>query len=170
MKTIYLVILAMTAIMPITTYAQEKVQIYDPKANAEIQVKEAVAKASKENKHVVLQIGGNWCVWCVRLNAFEHTNPKIDSILKANYILVHINYSPENKNAVLLKKLEFPQRFGFPVLVILDAKGRRLHTQDSGFLEAAKNTANIYYDEQKVVSFLSKWTPAALNPENYLNH
>ncbi|MDP4291824.1 MAG: thioredoxin family protein, partial [Bacteroidota bacterium] len=101
MKTIYLVILAMTAIMPITTYAQEKVQIYDPKANAEIQVKEAVAKASKENKHVVLQIGGNWCVWCVRLNAFEHANPKIDSILKAKYILVHINYSPENKNAVL---------------------------------------------------------------------
>ena len=83
--------------------------------------------------------------------------------------MVHLNYSPENKNLVILKKLEFPQRFGFPVLVILDKKGRRLHTQDSGFLEATKNTESIYYDKQKVLAFLTKWSPSALKPENYPN-
>ena len=160
MKVIYLLVLAMTIALPLTSYSQEKVHIYDPTANAELQVKDALVKATNEGKHVMLQIGGNWCIWCVRLNAFEHADPKIDSLIKADYVLVHINYSPENKNTELLKKLEFPQRFGFPVLVILDAKGRRLHTQDSGFLEAAKNNSNIYYDQSKVYTFLSKWSPS----------
>ena len=161
--------LTMTIVLPLASYSQEKVQIYDPTVNAEMQVNQALAKASKEGKHVMLQIGGNWCIWCVRLNAFEHADPKIDSLIKADYILVHLNYSPENKNFEMLKKLEFPQRFGFPVLVILDAKGRRLHTQDSEFLEATKNTNNIYYEKQKVLAFLSKWSPSALKPENYPN-
>ena len=169
MKVIYLFMLTMTIVLPLASYSQEKVQIYDPTVNAEMQVNQALAKASKEGKHVMLQIGGNWCIWCVRLNAFEHADPKIDSLIKADYILVHLNYSPENKNFEMLKKLEFPQRFGFPVLVILDAKGRRLHTQDSGFLEATKNTNNIYYEKQKVLTFLSKWSTTALKPENYPN-
>ena len=169
MKLINLFVLAMTIVIPLTSFSQDKVKIYDPTANAETQVNQAVAKASKEGKHVMLQIGGNWCIWCVRLNAFEHADPKIDSLIKADYVLVHLNYSPENKNLEMLKKLEYPQRFGFPVLVILDPKGRRLHTQDSGFLEAVKNTENIYYDKQKVLAFLSKWSPAALKPENYPN-
>ena len=169
MKLLNLFMLAMTIVIPITSFSQDKVKIYDPTANAEMQVNQAVARASKEGKHVMLQIGGNWCIWCVRLNAFEHADPKIDSLIKADYVLVHLNYSPENKNLVILKKLEFPQRFGFPVLVILDKKGRRLHTQDSGFLEATKNTESIYYDKQKVLAFLTKWSPSALKPENYPN-
>lgn len=169
MKSILLFMLALTIVLPVTSYSQEKVHIYDPTANAETQVNEALKKADNEGKHVMLQIGGNWCIWCVRLNAFEHSDPKIDSLLKADFVLVHVNYSPENKNTELLKKLEYPQRFGFPVLVILDAKGRRLHTQDSGMLEALKNNSKIYYDQQKVYGFLSKWSPSALKPENYLN-
>ena len=140
MKLINLFMLAMTIVIPLASFSQEKVKIYDPTANAETQVNQAITKASKEGKHVMLQIGGNWCIWCVRLNAFEHADPKIDSLIKADYVLVHLNYSPENKNLKTLKKLEYPQRFGFPVLVILNAKGRRLHTQDRGFLVAIKTT------------------------------
>ena len=169
MKIIYSLMLSMITFLPVLSYAQEKVTLYDPTANAEIQVNEALIKASKEGKHVLLQIGGNWCIWCVRLNAFEHADPKIDSLLGSDFVMVHVNYSPENKNTELLKKLEYPQRFGFPVLVVLDAKGRRLHTQDSGMLEAQKNNSKIYYDQQKVYNFLNKWSPAALKPENYLN-
>lgn len=169
MKIITLLIIALAAFLPLKSYSQEKVHIYDPSANAELQVKEALQKATNEGKHVLLQIGGNWCIWCVRLNAFEHADKKIDSLLKADFILVHVNYSPENRNAELLKKLDYPQRFGFPVLVILDAQGRRLHTQDSGMLEASKNASKSFYDQNKVFGFLSNWRPAALRPENYLD-
>jgi hypothetical protein len=53
--------------------------------------------------------------------------------------------------------LENPQRFGFPVLVVLNSNGQRIHTQDSGLLESGDG-----YDPKKVIGFLKNWTPAAL--------
>ncbi len=146
---------------------KEKINIYDPTANAELQINEAVRKANLEKKHVLLKIGGNWCVWCVRLHSFFHTDKMLDSLLKADYVMVNVNYSSENKNLKILKQLDYPQRFGFPVLVILDGKGKRLHTQDSGLLEASKEISSAYYDHDKIVGFLKNWKYAALEPANY---
>jgi len=72
--------------------------------------------------------------------------------------VVKVNYSKENKNVDVLEQLEKPQRFGFPVLVILDSDGRRIHTQDTGLLESGDG-----YDHKKVLNFLKNWTPNALN-------
>jgi thioredoxin-related protein len=72
-----------------------------------------MAKAKKESKHVLLQIGGNWCVWCYRFNSFVLLDPDLKNILNNNYVVYHLNYSPENRNLDYLKKLGFPQRFGF---------------------------------------------------------
>lgn len=80
----------------------------------------------------------------------------------SSYIIVHINYSNENKNPEVLKSLGYPQRFGFPVLIILDGKGNRMHTQDTGLLELGDS-----YDRKKVITFLNNWTPSALKPDNY---
>jgi thioredoxin-related protein len=148
------------------TEQNAKVTIYDPTANAEVQVNEAVKKAALDKKHVLLKIGGNWCIWCVRLHNFIHSDKMIDSLLKADYVLVNLNYSQENKNLKTLKQLEYPQRFGFPVLVILDGKGKRLHTQDSGLLEMPKGSES-YYEHDKIVNFLNHWKYAALDPLNY---
>jgi thioredoxin-related protein len=139
-----------------------KVSIYNPNADARADVNEAVAKAASENKHVLIQVGGNWCSWCVKMNGLFHSNTTLDSLLKADYIFVHLNYSPENKNLPILEELGFPQRFGFPVLVVLDKTGKRLHTQDTGLLESGDG-----YDVNKIVSFLKGWTIAALDPKNY---
>jgi hypothetical protein len=79
-----------------------------------------------------------------------------------NFLVYHLNYSPENKNEAYLKKLGFPQRFGFPVIVILDADGHRLHTQDSTLLEQG-NT----YSTSKVKSFFINWSPNALKDIYY---
>jgi len=146
------------------TWAQNnKVQIYNPQIDAEKELSEAIQQAKKENKHILIQIGGNWCPWCIKLHGYFKEEPKVDSLLKADFIFVKINYSKENKNLPLMKKLDYPQRFGFPVLVILDASGKRLHTQDSGMLESGKG-----YDKEKVFRFLKCWNPKALNPEFYL--
>lgn len=39
---------------------EEKPQIYDPSLDAKAEIQKAVAQAKLENKHVLLQIGGNW--------------------------------------------------------------------------------------------------------------
>ncbi len=144
-------------------FSQTQEKIYNPEANAESDLQNTLLIAKNEKKQVLIQVGGNWCKWCLRFNKFCKENPKIDSALKANYVVLHINYSKENKNIEVMKKLEFPQRFGFPVFLVLDAKGNRLHTQDSGFLESGEG-----YSEEKVLTFLKNWTVETLNPENYL--
>ena len=47
---------------------------------------------------------------------------KLKTVVEENFEVVKVNYDPKNKNEDLLAKLEFPQRFGFPVFVILDGK------------------------------------------------
>ena len=139
-----------------------KVKLYDPKANAAKDIAEAIAKAKAENKHVFLQAGGNWCVWCFRFNNYANMDKQIDSMFKANYVVYHLNWSPENKNEAIFKKYEFPERFGFPVFIILDQDGKRIHTQNSAYLEAVKT-----YDREKILEFLQHWSPKALDPKSY---
>lgn len=142
--------------------AQDKVKVYNPEADAKADLKVALEKALAQKKHVFIQLGGNWCPWCIRFHNFIIETPTVDSILNSDYVVLKINYSKENKNFDLLKDFEYPQRFGFPVFVILDANGKRLHTQDSGFLESGKG-----YDVKKVMTFLKSWTPSAIDPKNY---
>lgn len=140
-------------------------KIYNPAADAVEQIENAVARAQEEDKHVLLLIGGNWCPWCRKFHSYINEDPQIDSLLKADFVKTYINYSKENKNLETLKDLGFPQRFGFPVFVILDAKGERLHTQNSALLESGDG-----YDRKKVFGFLMDWRPAALNINNYMDY
>lgn len=159
MKKIYfLIMFLLSAVL----YAQDKVQIYDPMADARHDLQQAIQQAGQENKHVLIQVGGNWCPWCVKLHGFFESEAVIDSILKADYVRVKINFSKENKNPETMTLLEYPQRFGFPVLVVLDAAGKRLHTQNTGYLEQDKG-----YDVEKVKGFLLDWNRAAINPATY---
>jgi hypothetical protein len=65
----------------------------------------------------------------------------------------------------VMKQLEYPNRFGFPVFVVLDGKGKRLHTQDSGLLEHATVKG---YDTTKVVTFLKQWNVKAVDSLSYV--
>jgi hypothetical protein len=76
--------------------------------------------------------------------------------------VVKVNYDPKNKNEAVLAELGFPQRFGFPVFVVLDGKGNRIHTQNSAFLEKDKS-----YDREVVLQFFKHWSPTAVDPISY---
>lgn len=156
----FLIILAL--LVSIESFAADTTKLYNPAANAKREVAAAVARAKKDGKHVLIQVGGNWCSWCYRYAAFVKADKTLNNLTNKNYVVYHLNYSPENKNLALLKTFGFPQRFGFPVFVVLDGNGVRLHTQDSALLEKGKS-----YDAEKVKSFLQAWTPQALNEKNY---
>ena len=142
----------------------QKKEIYHPEADAKKDISAAIETAKRENKFVLLQGGGNWCKWCLEFYRFCKEDKAIDSVIQSNFIWYHLNYSKENKNELLFNKYGFPQRFGFPVFIILDQQGNRIHTQDSGLLEDGKES----YDKEKVLNFLSKWTPRALDTSTYI--
>jgi thioredoxin-related protein len=164
-QVVWTLLLSLAAAIP-AAHAQthDLEHIYNPAADAKTDIAAAEKLAAKENKHVLLQIGGNWCIWCKRFYKFTEDDAGLKAALNNNYVVYHLNYSKENKNLPVLKALGYPQRFGFPVLVVLDAKGNRLHTQNSGLLESADS-----YDKKKVQDFLKQWSPAALLPSNYIN-
>lgn len=149
-------------LIPLGLFAQEAKKLYNPETDAAEQIRIAVEKADAERKHVLVQVGGNWCSWCYKLVKTCTTNAQIDSMIAANYVWIHVNYSKENLNLLTMEALGFPQRFGFPVLVVLDGEGRRLHIQDSGFLEEGKE-----HSPERVMTFLRNWTLDALDPQRY---
>ena len=140
-------------------YAQEK-KLYNPEANATADIEAAVKKAAVENKFVLIQAGGNWCSWCLEFARSSKADPQIDSAINSSFIWYHLNYSKENMNEAVFAKYGYPQRFGFPVFIILDGKGQRLNTQSSEYLEDGKKS----YDQKKVLGFLEQWSPKALLP------
>jgi thioredoxin-related protein len=156
------IIFLLVLMVSIQAFAGDSTKLYNPYANVEKDVTAVLGKAKKENKHVLLQIGGDWCVWCYRFNSFVQMDTSLKVLLNRNYIVYHLNYSKENKNLAYMKKLGFPQRFGFPVLVVLDAEGNRIHTQDGSLLEKGNG-----YDREKVEGFLRNWSPSALNEVYY---
>lgn len=136
--------------------------VYNPDSDAQADISAAVAQAKKEGKHVLIQVGGNWCPWCLKMEKFFSSESEIKTQLDANFVYIFVNYSKENKNLDVMKQLEFPQRFGFPVLVVLNPEGKRVHTQNSAFLEEGEG-----YSKEKVLGFLKNWSPSALDPSKY---
>ena len=162
MKKLFLLTLLIPFFASLHGQEAQIVKLYDPNANALNQISNAVEKANAENKHVLIQVGGNWCPWCIKLHGFIEEHAQIDSIVKADYVFILVNYSKDNKNPEAMALLDYPQRFGFPVLVILDGEGKRLHTQNTLYLEEDE-----YYNEKRLKDFLLDWNTAAVDPEKY---
>lgn len=151
-----------------TESAQENLKkVYDETIDPLVQLDNAIASASQSGQYVLCQLGGNWCKWCLRLAQFVSQDEEISKLIKDNYKFIHVNYNPRIKNRdsaeqaktdKLLKRLGNPGRFGYPVLIVLDGKGRVLHIQDSSFLEEGDS-----YSRNKVLRFLRNWTPSAVN-------
>jgi thioredoxin-related protein len=141
------------------TLGQDAKKLYDPSLDGMKQINEALALAKASNKHVLIQYGGNWCGWCIKFDAFCKADAELTQVINDNYIPVKLNYDPTNKNLAANEYLGNPTRFGFPVFIILDTKGKPIHIQDSALLEEGQG-----YSKQKVMGFFKNWTAAALVP------
>ncbi len=57
-KTTYLILLLFTAIF--LQAQDQKPKLYNPDADARLEISNAVKQAKIDDKHVLLQVGGNW--------------------------------------------------------------------------------------------------------------
>ena len=140
--------------------AQKKV--YDENINPMEQIDKAIERARTENKFVICQVGGNWCPWCLRFADFITNDSAISKVIDESFVYIHVNYNPRKSEGeekarlakAMLKRLDNPARFGFPVFVVLDEEGKVIHIQDSSYLEEGKG-----YNQEKVLRFFQNWTP-----------
>lgn len=153
MKRIIELAVVVILILSFATIAQKKErEKFDPTRTAAKDIENAIVHAEKENKRILLDVGGEWCIWCHRLDEFILADKEIDSTLHANFIVVKVNYSKENKNEALLAK--YPKVEGYPHFFILEKDGKLLLSKNTGELEAEKS-----YSKEKLLSLLNEWKP-----------
>ena len=131
--------------------AAKRADIYDPKADARELVANAVAKADKDHKRVLLMFGGNWCGWCHKLHDVFKTNAKIAKLLRYEYELAMVDTAAPNADKVF-EELKGDPKAGVPFLIVLDGKGQPVVRQETSSLEEGD-----HHDPAKVEAFLAKW-------------
>jgi thiol:disulfide interchange protein len=125
--------------------------IYNENADPRAEIREAVATATREHKHIILDFGGNWCGDCQVLDIYFHRAPN-DAILNANYLIVDIDIGRFDKNLDVAQKYSIPLKLGVPALAVLDSHGRLLYSQKNAEFEKM-----AHMNPDSVTEFLEKW-------------
>jgi len=152
MKSLLFLLIMLFSTFLLFAQIEDSLPKFDPTRDPNEDLKVAVEAAKNTNKRIILDVGGEWCIWCHRIDAFIQNTDEIKSLLEENFIVLKINYSKENKNEKFLS--QYPQVAGYPHFFVLDEGGKLLHSQNTGELEKDKD-----YDKDKFIAFLNKWKP-----------
>jgi thioredoxin 1 len=125
--------------------------IYGDPAEAHAEVRDALTRAAREHKRVILDFGGNWCGDCQVLDIYFHRDPNA-ALLADNFILVDINIGHFDVNEDIAQKYAVPLHKGVPALAVLDSNGRLLYSQANGEFESMRRM-----DPNSVTDFLQHW-------------
>lgn len=116
-------------------------------------VARAVAASRRDHRTVVVMFGGNWCIWCRRLDYSLTHDPVLSPIVTQSYRFVHVD---SRANHALDEEMGHPTSHGVPVLVVLDAEGHPVFTQDTSLLELGSG-----HSRTRVEAFLRRYAPPA---------
>jgi thioredoxin-related protein len=127
---------------------------YDPSRDPAADLKAAVSQARQENKRILLEVGGEWCIYCRILNKMILDNEKLDRSLHDRFVVVKVNFSGEVKNEAFLS--QYPKIPSYPHLFVLDKDGKFLLSQTpDDFMQGDKYVPDL------LLAFLEKWGPPA---------
>ncbi len=129
---------------------QYTVDVYDPKRKPTEDLATTVKQATARNRRILLQVGGNWCGWCRTMSRYFHENDTVAAALAENFIIMKVNWSPENPNGFFLK--DYPDIESFPHLFVLESDGKLLHSQPTEGFEKRGS-----YNEEALLEFVRKW-------------
>lgn len=130
---------------------------FDPARDGAADIQAAVNEATRTHKRVLVDVGGEWCIWCHRMDDFLTEHPSLLKLRDDNFVMVKVNFSEENKNEALIAK--YGTVNGYPHIFVLEGDGNFLHSQDTGLLEDGKKSYNL----AKYTAFLKTWSPKPNN-------
>ena len=123
--------------------------LYPANANAAREIREAVLTAGRQHKRILLVFGANWCLDCHILDRAFH-QPRIEPLLRENFLVVHVDVGRYDKNLDLAKKYRANLEKGVPSVAVLNPAGTLLYSS-SEFEKAHLLT------EEDVIDFLNTW-------------
>ena len=134
--------------------AKPNPELYAAPGEARAEIAAASTEAAKERKRVLLIFGANWCYDCHVLDA-TFRSKEFAPLVKANYVVVHINIGDEGKdNNDLASSFGVGLDRGIPSLAVLDPDGKVVTAQRNGEFEST-----VRIGPADVRAFLEKWKP-----------
>ncbi|WP_440874838.1 thioredoxin family protein [Thalassotalea sp. PLHSN55] len=156
MKFVSAFIFALVVIFSVSLSAKENAElpayskVYDDQRDPFVDAADAIKLAQQTNRNILIEIGGNWCTWCHKMDAFLLANPKIYNDLHSKYVLLKVNVSDSNENAEFMAGL--PPVLGYPHMYISTAKGKMLLSKDTAELLDGSE-----YSTEHWQAFIDKW-------------
>lgn len=98
---------------------------YNETADAHKDVAQAIARAKKAHKLVLIDLGGNWCPDC-RILAATVALPSLSPWVKKHYELVTVDVGRYTKNLDIGAAYGIEKPRGVPALFVVDPRSNRL--------------------------------------------
>jgi thioredoxin-related protein len=143
-----------------TAKVEEKVEIewmsYD----------EGMAKAKKEDKHVLIDFYTTWCGWCKKMDKTTFQDAAVVKAVSDNMIAIKINAesnSPVVHEAQKITERELSGKIfgvrGFPTYWFVDPKGQRLfpvpgYRSATDFLDLVEYVGESHYKKASFAAFI----------------
>lgn len=125
---------------------------YDDKRDPFKDAVAAIKLAGETNRNVLIEIGGNWCTWCHKMDAFLAKNPDIYQQLHSEFVILKINVSDSNENEAFMKGL--PPVLGYPHMYVSTATGKMILSKDTAELQSDGK-----YSREEWLEFIKQWKP-----------
>ena len=126
-------------------------RVYDPGRDSFADSHAALDLASRTGKRLLMELGGDWCTYCLQLDRFINSRPQLRQLLQENFVILKVNVSDENLNEEFLSGL--PETDGYPHFYISENDGTIIHSQDT-----ARFMQDGDYSEQRILNFLRAWS------------
>ncbi|MET0365186.1 MAG: thioredoxin family protein [Sphingobium sp.] len=125
---------------------------YDEKADADKQVAAAKALAKKQNKKLLIDLGGNWCPDC-RVFAGVLELPEVKAFVSRHYVVVTVDVGRMDKNLQIPAHYGVDKVRGVPAVLIVDPKTDKL--LNDGRLFALADARHM--TPQALADWLAQW-------------
>ncbi|TMM45751.1 thioredoxin family protein [Colwellia ponticola] len=148
------VAIANTSSMAVAPNLPTYSKVYDDQRDPFADALAALALAQATNRQVLIEIGGNWCNWCEKMDNFLVKNPEVYQALHSQYVVLKVNVSDRNENNDFMQSL--PPVLGYPHMYVSTAQGKMILSKDTAELLEGSD-----YSTTQWLSFLSNWSVSA---------
>jgi thiol:disulfide interchange protein len=127
-------------------------ETYRPDADPAADLELAKARAQAEDKRILIEVGGDWCIWCHILDRYLLAEPDVMAAYEDAFVVMKVNWAQDDdRNEAFLA--QYPERAGYPHFFILDADGTFLASKNTVELEDGGES----YDRDAMLAFAQSW-------------
>ncbi|MCJ8318309.1 MAG: thioredoxin family protein [Colwellia sp.] len=157
MKIIFTVFFILAShLITVPAFAEHKLalpkysQVYSEQSDPFQDAVAAIKLAKETNRNVLIEIGGNWCTWCHKMDVFLEKNPDVYHELHSKFVLLKVSVSDANENEDFMKSL--PPVLGYPHMYVSTSTGKMILSKDT-----AELLVNGQYSTERWLTFIKDW-------------